>query len=51
MPFLAGLVLPAVLLVVFSFAATREERFLAGEFPDSYPACKASTKMLVPFIL
>jgi protein-S-isoprenylcysteine O-methyltransferase Ste14 len=49
--FLLGLAAVAVLLVVFSFAATREERFLTGEFPDSYPAYKASTKMLIPFII
>jgi protein-S-isoprenylcysteine O-methyltransferase Ste14 len=48
---LVGLVVVAVLVVVFSFAATREERFLTGEFPDSYPAYKASTKMLIPFVL
>jgi protein-S-isoprenylcysteine O-methyltransferase Ste14 len=28
-----------------------EERFLTEQFPDSYPAYKRSTKMLVPFIL
>jgi protein-S-isoprenylcysteine O-methyltransferase Ste14 len=34
----------------FVYSATREEAYLAGEFPDAYPAYKRSTKMLVPFI-
>lgn len=37
--------------IYFIYAATVEERWLAAEFPDSYPAYKRSTKMLVPFIL
>lgn len=37
--------------VYFIYSATVEERFLAEQFPDSYPAYKRSTKMLVPFIL
>jgi protein-S-isoprenylcysteine O-methyltransferase Ste14 len=48
---LAGLVVVAVVIAVFTFAATREEKFLAGEFPDSYPAYKARTKMLIPLLL
>ncbi|HLX19505.1 MAG TPA: isoprenylcysteine carboxylmethyltransferase family protein [Gaiellaceae bacterium] len=35
----------------FIYSATVEERYLAKEFPDTYPAYKRSTKMLVPFIL
>jgi protein-S-isoprenylcysteine O-methyltransferase Ste14 len=46
-----GLIAVAVIGGFFVFSATREERFLAGEFPGSYPAYKARTKMLVPFIL
>lgn len=46
-----GLIAVAVIAGFFVFSATREERFLAGEFPDSFPAYKARTKMLVPFIL
>lgn len=44
--------LAAVLLgaIYFVYAATVEERYLAGEFPDTYPAYKRSTKMLVPFV-
>jgi protein-S-isoprenylcysteine O-methyltransferase Ste14 len=49
---LSWLWLTAVLLVGFYFvyAATVEERDLTEQFPDSYPAYKRSTKMLVPFI-
>ncbi len=41
----------AVLVGFFIFSATREEKFLAREFPDTYPAYKARTKMLIPFVL
>ena len=34
----------------FLYSAIMEERIMAGLFPDSYPAYKQSTKMLVPFI-
>lgn len=34
----------------FAFSATREERYLAGELPESYPAYKPSTKMLISFV-
>ncbi len=30
---------------------TVDERFLAEQFPDSYPAYRQSTKMLVPYVL
>ena len=40
----------AVLAAFFIVSAVREERFLAGEFPDTYPAYKARTKMLIPFV-
>jgi protein-S-isoprenylcysteine O-methyltransferase Ste14 len=36
--------------IYFIYAATVEERYLSTEFPDSYPAYKRSTKMLVPFV-
>jgi protein-S-isoprenylcysteine O-methyltransferase Ste14 len=44
--------LVAVILVggYFIYSAVMEERFMARAFPDSYPAYKRSTKMLVPFI-
>ena len=34
----------------FLYSATVEERFLTKRFPDSYPAYKHSTKMLVPYV-
>ena len=50
---LSWLWLTAVALagVYFLYSATVEERYLTDQFPDSYPAYKHSTKMLVPFIL
>jgi protein-S-isoprenylcysteine O-methyltransferase Ste14 len=36
--------------VYFVYSATVEERYLTEQFPDTYPAYKFSTKMLVPFI-
>lgn len=45
--------LTAVVLagVYFLYSATVEERYMAEQFPDDYPAYKHSTKMLVPFIV
>jgi protein-S-isoprenylcysteine O-methyltransferase Ste14 len=44
--------LPVVLGgIYFIYSATVEERFLTAQFPDSYPAYRRSSKMLVPFIL
>ncbi len=34
----------------FVYSALAEERFMASSFPDTYPAYKRSTKMLVPFL-
>jgi protein-S-isoprenylcysteine O-methyltransferase Ste14 len=34
----------------FVYSAFAEERFMASRFPDTYPAYKRSTKMLVPFV-
>jgi protein-S-isoprenylcysteine O-methyltransferase Ste14 len=47
---LYGLIVVAVIGGFFIFSATREEQYLAGEFPNTYPAYKRSTKMLIPFI-
>jgi len=49
---LSWLWLTAVVLagVYFLYSATVEERYMAAQFPDKYPAYKRSTKMLVPFI-
>jgi protein-S-isoprenylcysteine O-methyltransferase Ste14 len=34
----------------FLYSAAVEERWLADQFPDAYPAYRRSTKMRVPFI-
>jgi protein-S-isoprenylcysteine O-methyltransferase Ste14 len=44
---LIGVVLAGI---YFVYSATVEERYLTEELPDTYPAYKRSTKMLVPFI-
>jgi protein-S-isoprenylcysteine O-methyltransferase Ste14 len=36
--------------VYFVYSATVEERYLSEQFPDTYPAYRHSTKMLVPFV-
>jgi len=41
----------ALAAIYFLYSAAVEERFLTETFPDSYPAYKRSSKMLVPFIL
>jgi len=50
---LSWLWLVAVVLlgVYFIYSATVEERYLTEQFPDSYPAYRRTTKMLVPFVL
>jgi protein-S-isoprenylcysteine O-methyltransferase Ste14 len=42
----------AVVLVgaYFVYSAVMEERYMTGRFPDTYPAYKHSSKMLIPFI-
>ena len=40
-----------VATVYFVYSATVEERRLAATFPDTYPAYRAHTKMLIPFVL
>jgi protein-S-isoprenylcysteine O-methyltransferase Ste14 len=45
-----GLIAVALAGIYFLYSATVEERYLADEFPDTYPVYKRSTKMLVPFI-
>ena len=47
---LYALIAVAVLFAYFAFSAYREESFLAREFPGAYPAYRARTKMLVPFV-
>ena len=36
--------------IYFIYSATVEERYLAEQLPDAYPAYKHSTKMLVPYV-
>lgn len=45
--------LVAVVLIgaYFIYSAVNEERYMTEEFPDSYPAYRHSTKMLIPFLL
>jgi protein-S-isoprenylcysteine O-methyltransferase Ste14 len=42
----------AVVLVgaYFVYSAVMEERYMTGRFPDTYPAYKHSSKMMIPFI-
>jgi protein-S-isoprenylcysteine O-methyltransferase Ste14 len=44
------LVAVVLLGAYFIYSAFTEEQIMGGLFPDSYPAYKRSTKMLVPFI-
>jgi protein-S-isoprenylcysteine O-methyltransferase Ste14 len=37
--------------IYFFYSARAEERFMAERFPDTYPAYRARTKMLLPFLL
>ena len=47
---LYGLIAVAVVTGFFVYSAVREETFLTGEFPGTYPAYQARTKRLVPFV-
>ena len=44
--------LPVVAIVAgyFVYSAFMEQRFMAASFPDTYPAYRRSTKMLIPFV-
>jgi protein-S-isoprenylcysteine O-methyltransferase Ste14 len=48
---LIGLVVVAVLGGYFYYSASVEEKNLIATFPTAYPAYRASTKMLIPFVL
>ena len=48
---LLGLIVAAVVTGYFYYAASVEERNLAATFPSAYPAYRASTKKLIPFVL
>lgn len=48
---LLALAVPAILGVLFYRAASVEERNLEAALPNAYPAYRARTKMLIPFLL
>jgi protein-S-isoprenylcysteine O-methyltransferase Ste14 len=48
---LFGLIVVAVLGAFFYYSASVEERNLTTTFPTAYPAYRAATKMLIPFVL
>ena len=45
------LIAVALLGGYFCYSAVMEERYMAKAFPDTYPAYRRSTKMLIPFVL
>jgi protein-S-isoprenylcysteine O-methyltransferase Ste14 len=47
----AWLIAVALAGVYFIYSAIVEERNMTEQFPDTYPAYKRSTKMIVPFVL
>jgi protein-S-isoprenylcysteine O-methyltransferase Ste14 len=47
---LIWLVMWLYMLVYFSYAAKEEEKLLEKQFPDQYPAYRARTRMLIPFV-
>lgn len=48
---LLGLVIVALMSANFYYSASVEERNLTATFPVAYPAYRANTKMLIPFVL
>jgi protein-S-isoprenylcysteine O-methyltransferase Ste14 len=48
---LIGLIIVAILGSYFYYSAIVEERNLTATFPTAYPAYRAHTKMLIPFVL
>ncbi len=48
---LIGLALVTILGCYFYYCASVEERNLTAMFPTAYPAYRARTKMLIPFVL
>ena len=48
---LIGLVVVVVVGAYFYYAASVEERNLATSMPEAYPAYRARTKMLIPYVL
>jgi protein-S-isoprenylcysteine O-methyltransferase Ste14 len=48
---LIGVIIVAVLFGYFYYSASVEEKNLTATFPTAYPAYRANTKMLIPFVL
>ena len=48
---LLGLIIVGLLGAYFYYSASVEEKNLTATFPTAYPAYRASTKMLIPFVL
>jgi protein-S-isoprenylcysteine O-methyltransferase Ste14 len=48
---LTGVIIVVILGAYFYYSASVEERNLARTFPTAYPAYRARTKMLIPFVL
>jgi protein-S-isoprenylcysteine O-methyltransferase Ste14 len=48
---LIGLIIVAILGAYFYYCASVEEKNMIAAFPTTYPAYRASTSMLIPFIL
>jgi len=48
---LIGLIIVAILGGYFYYAASVEEKNLIATFPTAYPAYRAHTKMLIPFVV
>jgi protein-S-isoprenylcysteine O-methyltransferase Ste14 len=48
---LFGPIIVAILCVYFYYCASVEEKNVTAVFPTAYPAYRAGTKMLIPFVL
>ncbi len=48
---LIGLIIVGAIGAYFYYSASVEEKNLTATFPDAYPAYRAHTKMLIPFVL
>ncbi|MGO9958097.1 MAG: methyltransferase family protein [Solirubrobacteraceae bacterium] len=48
---LIGLIVVAILGGYFYYSASVEEKNLTAAFPAAYPAYRATTKMIIPFVL
>jgi protein-S-isoprenylcysteine O-methyltransferase Ste14 len=44
------LVVVAVIGSYFVYSAVMEQRYMSSRFPDTYPAYRDSTKMLIPYV-